>query len=349
MTNVLNTLLSPAALVYGAVIFTRNRLFDLGVFHSHKAAVPVVSIGNISMGGTGKTPLVDFVVKYFTRKGLTPAVLSRGYKRSTKGVTMVSDGRQVFLGSREAGDECAMLAHNNPETIVVVAEKRIEGADFIAEHFAGNLPDVLVLDDGFQHRQLDRDLDIVVINSTAPFFNDRLIPAGRLREPRKNLDRADLLVLGKVTDQIKAAHLAKKVSLTGKPLVMTSVRPGEPVHFAGPGNSVPEKAIALAGIGQPEGFIASLEQRGIKVVSKAFFPDHADFPLASIKTLVERSIDENLSIVTTEKDYFRLQSNQPVLETLSRVSCFYLPVSIEVIEGKKILEQMLDKVVSQNL
>ncbi|UZJ40908.1 tetraacyldisaccharide 4'-kinase [Prosthecochloris sp. SCSIO W1101] len=349
MTNVLNILLSPAALIYSAVIFARNRLFDLGVFHSHKAAIPVVSVGNISMGGTGKTPLVDFVIKYYSRKGLTPAILSRGYKRSTKGVTMVSDGRQVFLGSREAGDECAMLAHNNPETIVVVAEKRKEGADFIAEHFAGNLPDVLVLDDGFQHRQLDRDLDIVVINSAAPFFNDRLIPAGRLREPRKNLDRADLLVLSKVTDPFKTAHLAEKLSLTGKPMVTTSVRTGEPVQFAGPGNLVPERAIALAGIGQPEGFIASLKQRGIKVVSQALFPDHADFPLASIKALVERSIDENISIVTTEKDYFRLQANQLTLETMSRVPCFYLPVEIDIIEGRKVLEQMLDQTVSQNL
>lgn len=346
MDNLQRFLLAPAALLYGAGVAVRNKLFDLGAFHSYKAAVPVVSIGNITMGGTGKTPLVDYVVKYYTERGLKPAILSRGYKRSTTGVQMVSDGRKILLESHESGDECAMLAQNNPGTIVVVAEKRKEGADFIARHFPEKLPDVIVLDDGFQHRQLYRNLDIVVINSSIPFFNDRLIPAGRLREPLKNLDRADLLVLSKITDPEQAAMLQKNLRPTGKPLVQTALRSGKPLQFAGPDAPQPKKVIALAGIGQPRSFLESLRGSGIEVGSKAFFSDHADFPTNRMKSLVEEALDNNLSIITTEKDYYRLHSNRPLLETLSQVPCFYLPIKVKVIEGKELLEEMLDQALS---
>lgn len=346
MDNLQRFLLEPAALLYGAGIAVRNRLFDLGTFHSYKAAVPVVSIGNITMGGTGKTPLVDYVVKYYTERGLKPAILSRGYKRSTRGVQMVSDGRKILLESHEAGDECAMLAQNNPGTIVVVAEKRKEGADFIARHFPENLPDVIVLDDGFQHRQLYRNLDVVVINSSIPLFNDRLIPAGQLREPLKNLDRADLLVLSKITDPEQAAMLQENLRSTGKPLLKTALRSGKPLQFAGPDAPKPKKIIALAGIGQPQSFLESLQDSGMEVASKAFFSDHADFPTNRMKSLVEEALGNNLSIVTTEKDYYRLLSNRPLLETLSQVPCFYLPVEIKVIEGKELLEEMLDQALS---
>ncbi|MCW8796430.1 MAG: tetraacyldisaccharide 4'-kinase [Chlorobium sp.] len=346
MHNIRRYLLAPAALLYAAGIFVRNRLFDFGVSTAHKAALPVISIGNITMGGTGKTPLVDFVIKHYTSRGLKTAILSRGYKRKSRGVQLVSDDRQILLGSREAGDECAMLAQNNPGTIVVVAEIRKDGTDFIEQRFAGKLPDVVVLDDGFQHRQLYRDLDIVIINSRAPFIDDRLIPAGGLREPGKNLDRADLLILSKVTDPQQSGRLEDELRTTGKPLVKTGIRAGKPVLFAGPESPAPKRVIGMAGIGQPESFVDSLQTNGMEVVSHAFFPDHADFPLKSMKSLASKALRESLSIITTEKDYFRLSSNRPVLEAISRVPCYYLPVEIEIIEGRKLLEQMLDQAVS---
>ncbi len=346
MDNIQHLLLGPAALLYGSGIAVRNGLFDLGMLGRYKASIPVVSIGNITMGGTGKTPLVDLVVKYYSGKGLKPAILSRGYKRKTKGVRMVADGRQIFLGSREAGDECAMLAHKNPETIVVVAEKRKHGAGFIAEQFADTLPDVLVLDDGFQHRQMYRDLDIVVIDTAAPFFEERLIPAGRLREPRRNLDRADLLILSKISDPETASRFEKSLRSYGKPLVRTGIRPGKPVQFAGEDTSPPERVIALAGIGQPESFVASLQESCMEVVSRVFFPDHADFPLKKMSSLAGQALQKGLSIVTTEKDYFRLQANHAVLDAISRVPCFYLPIELEIIEGSELLEKMLDQAVS---
>lgn len=347
MTGSENIMLEAAAMFYRTVIDIRNRLYDLGFFKSHNAGIPTVSIGNITAGGTGKTPLVDFAAKHYSRNGLKPAILSRGYKRNTKGVRLVSDGKQVFLGARDAGDECAMLAHGNPGTIVVVAEQRKAGADYIAEQFAGELPDVLLLDDAFQHRQFNRDLDIVVISSTTPFYDDRLLPWGRLREPVRGINRAHLLVLSKVKDRQHVSELEEKLQKTGKPLIITGVRPGKPVPIGDSDRQTPGKVIALAGIGQPEGFITSLRESGMEVSLKAFFPDHADFPHHVIKKLVEQAERENLSLVTTEKDYYRFRDNKTLLQTMAKVPCFYLPVSITILEGQELLERMLDSVVEE--
>ncbi len=349
MKTILKLLLSPATALYALVIFARNKLFDFGLFPSRKTRIPVVSVGNISMGGTGKTPLVDYLAKHYLRYGLQPAILSRGYKRKTKGVQLVSDGRTIFLGSREAGDESAMLAHKNPEAIVVVAEKRKKGFDAITKHFARRLPDVIVLDDGFQHRQLKRKLDIVVVNTAAPFFCDSMIPAGRLREPRRNIARADLIVLNKITDPQEAERFSENLKTKEKPVVKTRIKAGTPVHFAGPDTTVfPEKALAVAAIGQPESFLDSLQESGIWVVSHSFFTDHREFPTNRMRKLLEQAKKENLSLVTTEKDYFRIIGNRKLLKTILslRVPCFYLPVEIEIIEGKEVLKKMLDEVVT---
>lgn len=335
----------PATMLYKTVIDIRNRLYDLGLFKTHSADIPTVSIGNITAGGTGKTPLVDFAAKHYSRKGLRSAILSRGYRRSTKGVRLVSDGRQIFLGAKEAGDECTMLAHNNPGTIVVVAEQRKAGIDYIIERFAGKLPDVVLLDDAFQHRKISRDLDIVVISSIAPFFDDRLLPFGKLREPVRSLHRADLLVLSKVKDRQHVSELENRLRETAIPLIITGLRPGKPVPIGAPDRPPHGKVIALAGIGQPEGFLVSLQESGMDVTFKAFFPDHADFPQPEIEKLVNKAEQESLSLVMTEKDYYRFRDKEKMLRTMAKVPCFYLPVSMTIPEGQELLERMLDEVV----
>ena len=341
-------LLSPAAILYGSAVRLRNLLFDLGIRRSVEAAVPVVSVGNITAGGTGKTPFVDLIVKHYAARGVRTVILSRGYGRTTRGVRLVSDGHTVFLVSREGGDETVMLAHKNPGTPVVVAEKRTEGMKLIGERFRENPPDVVVLDDGFQHRRLHRNLDIVVINAAAPLFDDRMLPAGRLREPPRNLRRADLLVLGKLDRAEDAGTLGKQLATFGKPLLKAGTKTGTPVHFAGPDPGKPtEKVIALAGIGEPEQFVRSLQQAGMGTASRAFYADHAEFPSGDLQRLAEEAAGKGLSIVTTEKDYFRLLGNPELPELLSRAPCYYLPVETVVFEGKETLERMLEKALLQ--
>ena len=240
-----------------------------------------------------------------------------------------------------------MLAHKNPGTPVVVAEKRTEGMKLIGERFRKNPPDVVVLDDGFQHRRLHRNLDIVVINAVAPLFDDRMLPAGRLREPLRNLRRADLLVLGKLDRAETAGTLEKQLAEFGKPLLKTGIETEKPVHFAGPDQGKPTgKVIALAGIAEPEQFVGSLQRAGMETASRAFYADHAEFPSADLQRLVEKAIEKGLPIVTTEKDYFRLLDNPKLTELLSRAPCYYLPMKTVVLEGEEILERMLEKTLS---
>ena len=176
MHNPFSLLLRPFALIYLSIVQLRNALFDRKLFKAWKSPIPVVSIGNLSAGGTGKTPLVDWVVKYYLSIGCKPAIVSRGYLRESKGVQLVSDGVRIMLSSREAGDETAMLAWNNPDAIVVVAEKRKDAVTYIASRFAKRLPGVIILDDAFQHRAIERDLNIAVINSAEPFRKAKMLP-----------------------------------------------------------------------------------------------------------------------------------------------------------------------------
>ena len=203
MHNPFSLLLRPFALIYLSVAQLRNAIFDRKLFKSWRSPIPVVSIGNLSAGGTGKTPLVDLVVKYYLSIGCKPAIISRGYQRESKGVQLVSDGQKIILSSREAGDETAMLAWNNPDAIVVVSEKRKDAVTYIANRFAQRLPGVIILDDAFQHRAIQRNLDIAVINTSEPFKKAKMLPEGRLREPLKNLSRANLIILNKITDEKK--------------------------------------------------------------------------------------------------------------------------------------------------
>ncbi len=217
MSNRLFILLRPFAFLYSLIVQLRNTLFKWGVFRTWKSPIPVVSIGNLSAGGTGKTPLVDWIVKYYLSIGCKPAIVSRGYLRESKGVQLVSDGQKILLGSRKAGDETAMLAWNNPEAIVVVANKRKKAVMEITRRFPQRGPSVIILDDAFQHRQIDRALNIAIINAAEPFVQAKMLPEGHLREPLKNLSRADLILLNKITDKEQANVIIKELGKNGSP------------------------------------------------------------------------------------------------------------------------------------
>lgn len=350
--GVTSILLRPAALLYGAVTATRNALFNRGLLHSWHAPLPVVSIGNITAGGTGKTPLVDWIVKYYLSIGERPAIVSRGYRRESKGVRLVSDGRQVLLGSREAGDEVAMLAGNNPEAIVVVAEKRQAGVEFILERFSAEPPSVVILDDAFQHRQISRDLDIVVVNAREPLFDNHLLPEGRLRETLSGLRRADAFLLGKVGDEAAAEARAARLRLLNKPVFKARLCIGELTGFAGrgAGNATePEngKWLAFAGIASPESFLETLEKKGIAIGGQRFFGDHEPYSADTLRALATEAQQHGFGLVTTEKDWFRLRGRPEMNAIPQELPCRYLKVETDIYEGSAQLQAMLRDVVKQ--
>jgi len=348
MNNPFSLFLRPFALLYLSGVQLRNTLFDRKRFKSWKSPIPVVSIGNLSAGGTGKTPLVDWVAKYYLSIGCKPAIVSRGYLRESKGTQLVSDGQKIILSSREAGDETAMLAWNNPDGIVVVSEKRKDAITFIANHFAKRLPGVIILDDAFQHRAIDRNLNIAMINTVEPFLKAKMLPEGRLREPMKNLSRADLIILSKITDTEKAGIIMRELEKIGRPVVKARVKNGELICFSGTSGFLDEaplpenlNAFAFAGIASPETFLDSLNKKGVTVAAHRFFRDHEPYSAKKIKAIRRKSEKKGLSLITTEKDYFRLLGHPELIRMITSKPCYYLKIETDIFEGKETLQSML--------
>ena len=348
MYNSFMLLLRPFALINLSIVQLRNALFDRKVFKSWPSPIPVVSIGNLSAGGTGKTPLVDLVVKYYLSIGCKPAIVSRGYLRESKGVQLVSDGQKIILSSREAGDETAMLAWNNPDALVIVAEKRKDAVSYILNRFAKRLPGVIILDDAFQHRAIQRNLNIAVINTAEPYTKAKMLPEGRLREPLKNLSRADLIILNKITDEEQAGIIMKEVEKTGLPVVKARVKNGELICFSGTLATSDEaplpkslNALAFAGIASPQNFLDSLQKEGVNVAAHRFFRDHEPFSAKKLQLVNREAEKKGLSLITTEKDYFRMLGNPEMLRIITSRPCYYLKIEPDIFEGKEILHSML--------
>jgi tetraacyldisaccharide 4'-kinase len=337
-------LLKPAGYLYGTVMTIRNMLFEKGILKIWKAPLPVVSVGNITTGGTGKTPMVDWIVRFYRQEGIRTAIISRGYKRSTRGVQLVSDGQTILLGSREAGDETVMLAANNPDTIVIVAENRKDGVNFLLRYFPDRLPGVLILDDAFQHRRMGRDLDIVVINSREPFSHGKMLPEGSLREPLGGIERADLVIVNKINDDRQVLSITGELRKMGLPFVKARIKKGSLVRIAGDGTapaSTNLKVIAFAGIGSPGSFVQSLEELGMDVVSTRFFRDHEPFSAIMVKELVHEAKLKELCLVTTEKDYYRLLGCGECLAILSETASYFLKIEPDIYEGTLLLTEAL--------
>ncbi|WP_449258295.1 tetraacyldisaccharide 4'-kinase [Chlorobium limicola] len=345
MNKSMSGMLRPAALLYRAVVQVRNLWFEKKILRSRHTPVPVVSVGNITAGGTGKTPLADWIIRFLISCGERPALLSRGYGRSTKGIVLVSDGERLLCGSRESGDESAMLAARNPGIVAVVAEKRTEGAAFIMRRFAGRPPSVIVLDDAFQHRQLHRDLDIVVVNATEAYFNAAMLPAGRLREPLANIRRADIAVISNANDRKTASAIAADLERRGLQVAQARTTPGSLVPFIDAGK--PEAArpgcrvLAFAGIGSPAGFVGSLEACGCRVDAHRFFRDHEPYTREKLLPMLEEARKKGILPVTTEKDYYRMLGEPWFADLSAEYPLHFLEISIAFTEGRKVLEEML--------
>ncbi|PIO48685.1 MAG: tetraacyldisaccharide 4'-kinase [[Chlorobium] sp. 445] len=331
------------------VMAVRNALFDWGTLNVSASRIPVVAVGNLTVGGAGKTPMVDWIVKFYQREGKRVAIISRGYKRKSKGVVLVCDGEFVRVSAAEAGDEPLMLARRNPQAIVVVAEQRIAGARFIEQHFAHHLPDVIILDDAFQHRQMQRSLNILVMHAEQNVFSEALLPLGRLRESVQGIARADLIVLSKVTKYLELMPLCKALAPFQKPVVQTSVRiVGLRSFFSAelvPLGTQPflyTWAFAFSGIGDPKNFMETLQCAGLIVEHAKHFPDHHDYTAEDIDFILSEVVRHGTNIiVTTEKDYYRLKAKEELFNALRNAPCFYLEIEFDIMAGKEELESAL--------
>ena len=335
----LRFLLFPLSWLYTASVQLRNILYTHGVFKTRRLPCQVISVGNIVVGGTGKTPAVIAIARHLQREGMRVAILLRGYKRHVREqVTIVSDGEKVHTSPVESGDEAYMMAKHLRNVPIIVGKCRYSAGQVALERFK---VDVLLLDDGFQHRQLARDVDILTIPTTHPFGSpERLLPAGTLREPLTALRRADIILLTHADIPNISAHIKKLV----KPLapnipVLTSTH--QPTYLyslavsseqeslvAGENDSNRHNALstadsrllianikelkgkrvlAVCGIGNPDAFVATLTRCSVASVELLAFPDHHVYTETD-KQQIETTFQETAAdlIVTTQKDEQKL-------------------------------------------
>jgi tetraacyldisaccharide 4'-kinase len=304
--------LNPLSALYGAAVGARNGLYDRGWLGSRRLEGSVISVGNVSAGGAGKTPFVILLGELFKARGIRFDVLSRGYGRKTRGVLLVDPGGLP----RDFGDEPLLMARRL-EVPVVVGEDRFHAGRFAERQFG---PQIHLVDDGFQHRGLARDFDIVLV--TPEDARDRLLPAGRLREPLSALERADAVVLS-------GGASAASFPLVGK--TVWRVRRGIVPE------NVPPRPLVFCGIARPQNFVLQLRTAGVDAVAEAFFSDHHAYTVKDIRDLLElRQRSDAGGFVTTEKDAVNLAGYLDALAPLAVV-----PVKMEVADAANTVDTML--------
>lgn len=345
--------------VYRGIVALRLSLYRGRLFRSSELGCPVISVGNLTVGGTGKTPVVELIAKELASRGRNVAILSRGYKSVPKPLLVriwdkfvrrrdiflpriVSDGQSLLLDSRTAGDEPFMLANNLRGVVVIVDKDRVKSGQYAVEHFGTN---VLVLDDGLQYLRLQHRYEVVLVDSSAPFGNEFILPRGTLREPPAHLERATHILLTKCgggnyseliarlrqhnrsAEIIECAHRPRHVRdmLTGevKPLAfLNGLRVG-----------------SLCGIAAPDSFEGALRALGAEVELSKIYTDHHRYSSREIENFVRRCAKRSLdAILTTEKDAVRIPR---VLDP--DVPIYYLRVEIEILRGHDAWADLLDR------
>lgn len=314
-------LLYLSSLIYRLIIDLRNRLYDRQILKSFRLPCPVISVGNITVGGTGKTPCVIGLARMLQQNGFTCAVISRGYGgKNPQPVNIVSDGNSVLLGAERAGDEPLLIARSLPGIPVITGAKRTLTGQAAIERLGSN---VLICDDALQHRQIVRDIDIVLLDAEKPLGNGYLLPRGSLREPKDGLKRADCIILTRA-GVTKPLHpeIDAIVSRAGIPVFRAAhqfkelIRPGEN-HVRGQNVLMGKKVCAFCGIAQPASFKKLLIEAGSEVLSFMEFPDHYTYDRNDLQTLKNHFLKFHADYwITTEKDAMRLEAHPEFLKTL---------------------------------
>ena len=322
-------LLLPLSIVYGIVGWIRAFCYDKNLFSAYRSSLPVISVGNLAVGGTGKTPVVDWLVKEVQKQGKRPAIVSRGYAGNFKGdVGIVSSGNGILMTPGECGDEPYLLAKRNPFCTVLIAKKRIDG---IKELEKSKVVDLIILDDGFQHRAVKRDVDLVLIDAARPLGNGWPLPAGNLREFPHALKRADFLLMTRSETQMckdfrgfkvyRSQHLLADyaVSLEGSKVPLADLKK--------------LNLLAFAGIADPESFFVSLENIGISAKKKLSFADHTEYQNTTLEQIAAASADVD-AVITTEKDAVKLAIN------MFPLPCYQIPMDINIDNAAELMENL---------
>ena len=334
--------------IYGAVVWLRMIFFRSGVLRRWPLGCQVISVGNVTAGGTGKTPVVEIFARELTKQGRKVAILSRGYRRKEKPFLqrllssavepplIVSDGRRVLLDSEMGGDEPYMLASNLPGVVVLVDRDRVKSGRYAVRKYGC---DTLILDDGFQYQKLKHSHDIVLVDKTNPFGNGNLLPRGVLRESAKNINRADFIFITKSdgkSDALRARirklnRHAEIIECRHAPKRLRNVYAQvyeELTWLAG------KKVVALSGIAVPQSFENFLAGYGAELTECVRYADHHRYATQEVINVINRAADLGCdALITTEKDAVRF----PKLSSTA-VPVYYLRIEIEMLKGAENFE-----------
>lgn len=314
----LSAALQAASIPYGGLVKWRGRLYRRGRLPVRVLPCPVISIGNIEVGGTGKTPMTIALARLIREWGYQPVVISRGYKGvGSKTGAVVSDGHMILLDAKQAGDEPFLMAVSLDRVPVVIGSDRYSAGQLAIERFR---PDVLLLDDGFQHQRLHRDLDVVLLDAARPFGNGYLLPRGRLREPVRSLARSHAVVLTRSGKKEPSYFRVLGQALSPRPVfrachrihVRRIVPAGEPVHqsshrFLSNNSLAGRKIFTFSGLARNEAFHASLTDLGSILAGSLDFDDHHRYDRGDLHRIVEAARQASCRcLVTTEKDVVKI-------------------------------------------
>lgn len=344
LDKIVKLILRVLELIYHVIIKIRGIFYKLGIFKSEKLDVKTISVGNITTGGTGKTPVVEKLASKLSSKDKNVGILSRGYYAKGDSPLIISDGKEILTEMHKAGDELYMMASHLSGIPIIKGKDRLKAGELAISEFD---LDMLIVDDSFQHLQLERDLDIVVVDALNPFGYDHLLPRGVLREPLSSLKRSDIIVVSRA-DQVADSklnmikntihyhnsevdiftsnhcpiNLKNLANNNGKPITSLKDLKGK-------------KALALSGIGNPESFVKSLEELDIQVMETAIYPDHYDYKQDDVMDIVMKAqLNDVDFIITTEKDAVKF--DEKILENFKKMDADLYSLGIELMFNKEI-------------
>ena len=306
------------------------------LFPSHKLDCRVISVGNLTLGGTGKTPVVMMIAEILRGNGRKPGILSRGYGGNSKDeVNVVCDGKNILLSTKVAGDEAVMMANRLKNVPVLVGSDRYQIGRYAIKHFG---VDTLILDDGFQHLALKRDMNILLFDHQRPFGNGQIFPAGELREPKKEVRRADFVCITRYSGSSYPPGISEQL-IKDLPLIKSTLRLDSLLSLNGGENFDVKKlqdqpVAAFSGIANPDDFRKLLEKSGARVVSYHPFPDHHDYSLRDLKQIEDTARKSGAKfILTTEKDAVKVKSRSIT------IPLYKVALEMEILEGREIFNQ----------
>jgi len=353
-----NIFLYPLSLLYGLAVSFRNYLFDRGILNAEIFDVPVISIGNLTVGGTGKTPHTEYII-ILLKKRCKVAVLSRGYKRRSKGFVLADEQSD----SSTLGDELYQMHRKFPEIIVAADADRRRGIRRLLDLPPDIRPEVILLDDAFQHRYVKPSLSILLCDNNRPVFKDRLLPAGRLRESASNFKRADIVIITKYSELFDTIPVNKDYPMFDEYVkrgcfFKTSYKYRSLVPLASektkniPVKNLKEKnysVLLVTGIADSKEIVRFLEQK-TDFLQHLAFADHHSFTRKDFNTIIEkftRIENKKKIIIVTEKDAVRMENN-PDLPDEIRQSIYYLPVTVSFIPWQELLfDKKIEKHVAE--